>query len=57
MKKNKGISVIALIITIIVLILIASITIYTGGNMIEQSRIRTAKDRLDTVAKAIASQE
>lgn len=57
MKNNKGISVIALIITIIVLILIASITIYTGGNMIEQSRIRMANDRLSTVAAAIASHE
>jgi len=57
MKRNKGISVIALIITIIVLILIASITIYTGGNMIEQSRIRTANDRMSTVATAIASHE
>lgn len=56
-KEKKGISVIALIITIIVLILIASITIYTGGNMIDQSRIRTANDRMSTVANAIVSHE
>lgn len=55
--KNKGISLITLIITIIVVILIASITIYTGGNMVEQSRIKTAEDRMRTVANAIASHE
>lgn len=55
--KNKGISLITLIITIIVLILITSITIYTGGNMIDQARIRTANDRLSTVAIAISSHE
>jgi len=55
--KNKGISLITLIITIIVIILIASITIYTGGNMVEQSRIKTAEDRMRTVANAIASHE
>lgn len=57
MKNKKGISLIALIVTIIVLILISSITIYTGGNMLEQSRIRNAKDRMMTVANAIASHE
>ena len=55
MKKCKGISLISLIITIIVLILITSITLYTGGNMIDQSRVRNARDRLLTVATAIAS--
>ena len=55
--KNKGISLITLIITIIVIILIASITIYTGGNMVNQSRIKTAEDRMKTVANAIASHE
>lgn len=57
MKNRKGISLIALIVTIIVLILISSITIYTGGNMMEQTRIKTANDRMMTVANAIASHE
>lgn len=57
MNNKKGISLIALIVTIIVLILISSITIYTGGNMIDQSRIRNAKDRMMMVANAIASYE
>lgn len=55
--KNKGISMIALIVTIIVLILITSITVYTGGNMLEQARVKSATDRLMTVANAIASHE
>lgn len=57
MKNKNGISLIALIVTIIVLILISSITIYTGGNMLDQSRIRNAKDRMMTVANAIATHE
>ncbi len=55
--KNKGISMIALIVTIIVLVLITSITVYTGGNMLEQARVKGATDRLMTVANAIASHE
>lgn len=57
MNNKNGISVISLIITIIVLILITSITLYTGGNMVDQSRIRAAKDRLEMVANAIVSHE
>lgn len=57
MNNKKGISLIALIVTIIVLILISSITIYTGGNMMDQARIRNANDRMLTVANAIASHE
>lgn len=57
MKSNKGISLITLIVTIIVLVIISSITIYNGGNMIEQARIRNATDRMMTVANAIASFE
>lgn len=57
MKNKKGISLIALIVTIIVLVLITSITVYTGGNMLDQARIRNAKDRMLTVANAIASHE
>ncbi len=57
MNNKRGISLIALIVTIIVLILVSSITIYTGGNMIDQARIRNANDRMLTVANAIASHE
>ena len=57
MKNIRGISLIALIVTIIVLIIISSITIYTGGNMMNQARIKNANDRLQTVANAIASHE
>ncbi len=56
-RNQKGISLITLIITIIVLVLISSITLYTGGNMAEQSRTKTAKDRLSTVASAIFAHE
>lgn len=55
--KQKGISLITLIVTIIVLVLIASITISTGGNMLDNTRVRSANDRLTAVATAIASHE
>ena len=55
--NNKGISVISLVVTIIVLVLISSITIYNGANMVTRSRERMAMDRLQTVANSIIAHE
>ena len=55
--NNKGISVISLVITIIVLILITSVTVYNGMNVIEKTKKKSATDRLMTVAVAITSHE
>lgn len=57
MKNARGISLISLIITIIVLVLISAITIYNGGNALEQGRIKSANERLSIVANAIAAHE
>ena len=40
MKKQKGITLIALTITIIVMIIIASITIYAGIDLIQQAKLQ-----------------
>lgn len=55
--NNKGVSVIALIVTIIVLILITSITIYNGRNVLDRTRKKSAQDRLMTVAVTVVSHE
>ena len=39
MKKNKGITLISLIITIIILIILASTAIYSGKGAIESSKL------------------
>lgn len=53
MKNNKGISLIALLVTIIVIIIMSSITIYNGSNMIKDARKKSAEDRLKTMCSAI----
>lgn len=55
--NNKGVSVIALIVTIIVLVLITSITIYNGRNVLDRTRKKSAQDRLMTVAVTVVSHE
>jgi Tfp pilus assembly protein PilE len=49
--NNKGISVISLVMTIVVIIIIASVTVYNGLNMIEQSRIRALRDTMQAVSE------
>lgn len=53
MTKQRGISLIALIITIIVILLISSITIYTGINMIDKGKEAATIDKLKVIYKAI----
>ncbi len=55
--NNKGVSVISLVVTIIILILITSTTLYTGMNLVKQSRTRNTNDRLMTVATAVVAHE
>jgi len=55
--NNKGISVVQVVITIIILVLITSITVYTGNGVIEETRERTAIDRIRTVATLLVSHE
>lgn len=53
MKNNKGISLITLLVTVIVIILISSISIYNGVNVIKDARKKDAEDKLRTICSAI----
>ena len=53
MKNNRGITIITLLITIIVMIVLASISTYTGINMIEDTKESTAKDRLKVICNTV----
>ena len=55
--NNKGISVVQVVITIIILVLITSITVYSANGIIEETRQRSAMDRLMTVANLLVSHE
>lgn len=55
--NNRGVSVISLVVTIIVLILITSATIYNGINMLDRTRQTSTMDRLMTVATSVVSHE
>ena len=55
--NNKGISVISLVITIIVIILITSITLYNGIPIISNSNKTMAEYRLKAIASAVISYE
>lgn len=46
MKNNKGITIITLVITIIVLLIIAGISIGTGNNIIQQSKLENIKTNM-----------
>ena len=46
MKKNKGITMIALVLTIMILLILASISIGTGNNVIQQSKIENLKTNM-----------
>ena len=46
MKKNKGITMIALIITIGLLLILAGISVGTGGKIIKQSNLENLKTNM-----------
>ena len=56
-KNNRGISVITLIVTIIVLVIITSVTVFTGTKMIASSREKALEDRLKVIYNAIIAHE
>lgn len=58
MKNNKGITLAALVITIIIMIIIASIAVYEGTEMISKSKVQTIQTNMLTIqAKAKAYAE
>lgn len=57
MKKNKGITMIALIITIIVIILIASITISNGLNTLDSVRKKNIDDTANAIYDALLTDD
>lgn len=56
-KNNKGISVISIIVTIIVLLMIASVTAFNGMASIQKAREKEAKDRLKIIYNSIIAHE
>lgn len=57
MKENQGITLISLIITIIVMILVASTTIYTGLNTLNSAKRKNATDTLNVIYQALNNSE
>lgn len=55
--NNKGISVLSLVITIIVMVIITSITVNVGTHAVDQSRVTLARGRLKAIADAIVANE
>ena len=53
MKKDKGFSLITLIITVIVIIIIVSIGTYNGINLVNETKRKDAEDRLRIICSAI----
>lgn len=53
LKPNKGITVVALVITIIILLIIAGVSIYTGGDEIKTAKSNSAKTQLSMVQHAV----
>lgn len=59
MKNNKGITLSALVITIVILIIITSVTLYTGSNIIKQvdlQNVNTDMMLIKAKVKTIAEQ-
>lgn len=52
-KANKGITLVALVITIVVLLILASVTIYSGTNATKMAQSNTLMIELDMVQHAI----
>lgn len=57
MKNNKGISILALIITIIVIIIITSITVYNGIDSLESARQKSALDTLKVICNSLTKDD
>ncbi len=55
--NNKGISVISLVVTIIIIVLITSITLYSGIPIIKNSNTTMAERRLQAISNAILAYE
>ena len=55
--NNKGISVISLVVTIIIIVLITSITLYNGIPIIKNSNTTMAERRLQAISNAILAYE
>lgn len=53
MKNNKGISLITLLVTVIVIIIISSMSIYNGVNLIKDAKRKDAEDRLKAICSAV----
>lgn len=53
MKSDRGISVLALAITVIVMLIITSITTYNGVNVIKDARKKEATDKLATICNSL----
>ena len=53
MKNEKGISLMTLLITVIVLIILSSISIYNGINLVNDTRKKDAEDKLKVICSAI----
>ena len=57
MRKNNGVSVISLVITIIVLIIIISVTLYNGTREYDQSITTMAAQRLQVISDSLIAYE
>ncbi len=53
MKSDRGISVLVLAITVIVMLIITSITTYNGVNVIKDARKKSATDKLATICNSL----
>lgn len=53
MRNSRGISVLALVITVIVMIIITSITVYNGVTVITDARKKDATDKLSTICSSL----
>lgn len=53
MKNERGITVLTLAITIIVMIIITSITVYNGVNVLNDARKKEATDKLSTICNSL----
>ena len=53
MKDNKGITLIALAITIIILIIIASVSTYSGVEALKDSRAEARKSEIKMIQQAV----
>lgn len=57
MNNSKGISVISVIVTVIIIIMMSSITIFSGTNMLRSARESKAKERLEVIFEALVKEE